>query len=111
MRNVVRLPERDPTSGPKPDRPADVIDLSRLDLFNMDGLRDIAADYARLPNPRDVEAAITEVIRDYRRILRTRHKDATGSAAEGAVTAVRAALRAEINRLRTRKEPSNGGRK
>lgn len=105
MAEVLRLPDRDPPPArQKRDRPADIVDLSRRDLFNMRGLRETAAEFNQLPNPRDVEAAIEAAIRDFRRIVKRRY-GATGSPVDGAAIAIRAALRAEINRLRKDRIP------
>ena len=108
MAKVRRLPSPDDRPAPaRRDKPADVFDLQHRRLFEMAGLKETARDLEVLPNPRDVGAAIEAVCRDFRRILKQRH-GVTGEPAMGAVEAVRIALRAEINRIRTRKEVGDG---
>lgn len=108
MTTVLRLPDRDPPPARTVrDRPATVFDLRHRQLFDMDGLKATALDLEALPNPRDVAAAIEAVCTDFRRILKKNH-GVKGKAADGIVAAVRIALRAEINRIRTRKGIGDG---
>ena len=108
MATVVRLPARDPPLVRHArDRPADVVDLRLRQLFDMDGLKTTARELEVLPNPRDVEAAIAAVCKDFRRRIR-KSDGVMGKAADGIVAAVRIALRAEVNRIRTRKVSGDG---
>ncbi|MER9702189.1 hypothetical protein [Mesorhizobium sp. M0146] len=94
---VLSIPSnRHPSSRPLPSAPAEVIDLSRRDIFNVAGIRSLAAMIAPLCG-QEIDVEIDRLAEEFRRKARERF-DATESSIGGAVRAIRCGLRAEVRR-------------
>ncbi|ESZ35091.1 hypothetical protein [Mesorhizobium sp. L2C066B000] len=94
---VITIPaDRLPSSRPAPAGPAEVIDLTRRDIFNVAGIRTLAAMIAPLCG-HEIEVEIDRLAEEFRWKVRKRF-DATESSIGGAVRAIRCGLRAEVRR-------------
>lgn len=94
MAELLRLPARETIEPPRivAGRTAEVVDISRRDIFYLHRADEVAASIAALPNMRDREAALAKIIRDFRKLIRRRHGLA-GPPVAGACVAIEARLR------------------
>lgn len=81
---------------------AEIINIEAAWTVDPDAVKKVAATLARLPNPRDLEAAIKSEITNFRRDI-VRRFGTEGAALAGAVRVAELTLRKEIKTMRSAK--------